>query len=53
MTVTPDPKPRPAVTHRTCPLLALRRTNPGFDVPCACGHISDQCTQRSDGTCDG
>lgn len=24
-----------------------------FDVPCGCGHRSDLCTMRDDGTCDG
>lgn len=55
--------PEQAVTYRNCPLLALRvvmpekavvtRRPPGFDWPCGCGHPSDQCTKRSDDTCDG
>jgi len=24
-----------------------------FDWPCGCGHTSDACTKKADGTCDG
>ncbi len=49
--------------RRGCPLagalavavVALGATllAPDFDWPCACGHTSDKCTKRADGTCDG
>jgi hypothetical protein len=51
--ITPTDTPTPAVTAapHPCPLRALAPV--GFDWPCGCGHRSDQCTQKSDGTCDG
>lgn len=54
------PRPRPA--GRAGPdaglvfalgLLDAVQHRPSFDWPCACGHRSDQCTKREDGTCDG
>lgn len=25
----------------------------GFDIPCACGHMSSECTKDADGYCGG
>lgn len=49
MNTAPPPQTAP------CPLRQFLNDHApaSFDVPCACGHISDQCTQREDGTCDG
>lgn len=51
---TPTDKARPTlplipINERpvTCPLTR------GFDTPCACGHMSSECTKREDGMCDG
>lgn len=44
-------------TESACPLrdfLAQHApADRSFDWPCGCGHTSDQCTKRADGTCDG
>lgn len=52
--VTPNTTQQVSVSRCLTRLADVLGVNPtGFDVPCGCGHRSDLCTMRDDGTCDG